>query len=148
MHSSSSGKSLLYSTGISLEVGTKLSALIILYIHHLKGIFCPSHHKIYSFPAWPHPSILYIILYSLWVQLVTLSKYIHVTFCFEVFIETNLMVKSEFNLVFWFESYNIFCYEKKWAHRCHLSPLIVVASASAKSLRYCAIFSGQERIQD
>jgi hypothetical protein len=31
-----------------------------------------------------------------------------VTYCFEVFIETNLMVQSEFNLVFWFGSYNIF----------------------------------------
>jgi hypothetical protein len=33
----------------------RLSALIILYIHHLKGIFRPSHHKIYSFPASIHP---------------------------------------------------------------------------------------------
>jgi hypothetical protein len=31
-----------------------------------------------------------------------------VTSYFEVFIETNLMVQSEFNLVFLFESYNIF----------------------------------------
>jgi hypothetical protein len=31
-----------------------------------------------------------------------------VTSCFEVFIETDLMVQSEFNLVFWFVSYNIF----------------------------------------
>jgi hypothetical protein len=37
-----------------------------------------------------------------------LSKYIHVTSCFEVFITTNLMVQSEFNLVLWFVSYNIF----------------------------------------
>jgi hypothetical protein len=44
----------------------------------------------------------------LWGSLVTLSKYIHVTSCFEVFIETNLMVQSEFNLVFLFASYNIF----------------------------------------
>jgi hypothetical protein len=41
---------------------TRLSALMDLYIHHLKGIFYHSHHKIYSFP---HPFILYIILYSL-----------------------------------------------------------------------------------
>jgi hypothetical protein len=68
-----------------------------LYIHPLKGIFHPSHHKIYSFL---HSSILYIILYPLWGPLVTLSKYIHVTFCFEVFIETNLMIQLEFNLVF------------------------------------------------
>jgi hypothetical protein len=40
-----------------------------------------------------------------------LSKYIHVTSCFEVFIETNLMVQSEFNLVLWFASYNIFLVE-------------------------------------
>jgi hypothetical protein len=40
----------------------------------------------------PHPFILYIILYLLWGPLITLSKYIHVTSCYEVFIETNLMV--------------------------------------------------------
>jgi hypothetical protein len=62
----------------------------------LKGIFYPSHHKIYSFPA----PILYIIIYPLWGLLVTLSKYIHVTSCFKVFIETNLIVQSEFNFVF------------------------------------------------
>jgi hypothetical protein len=31
-----------------------------------------------------------------------------VAFSFEEFIETNLMVQSEFNLAFWFVSYNIF----------------------------------------
>jgi hypothetical protein len=31
-----------------------------------------------------------------------------VTSCFEVSIETNLMMQSEFNLFFWFVSYNIF----------------------------------------
>jgi hypothetical protein len=31
-----------------------------------------------------------------------------VRFSFEEFIETNLMVQSEFNLVFWFVTYNIF----------------------------------------
>jgi hypothetical protein len=32
-----------------------------------------------------------------------------VTSCFEVFIKTNLMIQSEFNLgFFWFRSYNIF----------------------------------------
>jgi hypothetical protein len=41
-------------------------------------------------------------------SLVTLSKYIHVTSCFEVSIATNLMVQSEFNLVLWFVSYNTF----------------------------------------
>jgi hypothetical protein len=56
----------------------------------------------------PHPSILYIILYPLWDPLVTLSKYIHVTSYFEVFIETNLMVQSKFNLVLWFVIYKVF----------------------------------------
>jgi hypothetical protein len=74
-----------------------LDCPIILYIRPLKEIFRPNHHKIYSFP---YPSILYIILYPPWDPLVTLSKYIYVTSCFEVFIETNLMVQSEFNLVF------------------------------------------------
>jgi hypothetical protein len=81
----------------------RLSALVILYIHPLKGIFRPTKYTVF-----PYPSILYIILYLLWDPLVTLSKYIHVTSCFEVFIETNLMVQSKFNLVFWFESYSIF----------------------------------------
>jgi hypothetical protein len=76
-----------------------------LYIHPLKGIFYSSHHKIYGFPASIHP--LYHHLSTVG-PLITLSKYIHVISCFEVFIETNLMVQSEFNLVFWFVSYNIF----------------------------------------
>jgi hypothetical protein len=61
----------------------------------------------------PHPSILYIILYPLyplWDTLITLSKYIHVWYNFEGFIETNLMVQSEFNLNFWFVSYSIFSF--------------------------------------
>jgi hypothetical protein len=33
----------------------RLSALIDLYIYPLKGIFHPSHHKIYSFSASIHP---------------------------------------------------------------------------------------------
>jgi hypothetical protein len=45
-----------------------------------------------KYTVFSHPSILYIILYPLWGQFVTLSKYIHVISCFEVFIETNLMV--------------------------------------------------------
>jgi hypothetical protein len=48
----------------------------------------------------PHSSILYIIIYLLWSSLITLSKYIHVRFSFEGFIETNLMVQSKFNLGF------------------------------------------------
>jgi hypothetical protein len=42
--------------------------------------------------------------------------------CFEEFIKTNLMVQSEFNLMFWFVSYNIFFVtENKWGPS--LSPL-------------------------
>jgi hypothetical protein len=37
-----------------------------------------------------------------------------VTSCFEVFIETNLMVQSEFNLIVWFVSYSIFSSLNKW----------------------------------
>jgi hypothetical protein len=33
---------------------------------------------------------------------------------FEAFIETKLMVQSEFNLIFWFVSYNIFLMKKSW----------------------------------
>jgi hypothetical protein len=83
----------------------RLPALMNLYIHSLKGIFHPSHHKIYSFPAFIPP------LYhppSTVGSLVTLSKYIHVRSSFEEFIKTNLMVHSEFNFVFLFVSYNIF----------------------------------------
>jgi hypothetical protein len=53
------------------------------------------------------------MFYPLWGPLVTLSKYIHVRSSFKVFIETDLMVQSKFNLVFWFVSYNIFYMEKK-----------------------------------
>jgi hypothetical protein len=53
-----------------------------------------------------------------WGPLITLSKYIHVRSSFEEFIETNLMVQSEFNLVFWFVSYNIFSSLNKWGLRC------------------------------
>jgi hypothetical protein len=66
----------------------RLSALMDLYIHPLKGIFHPSHRKIYSFPAFIHP--LYHPLSTVG-PLVTLFKYIHMTSCFEEFIETNLM---------------------------------------------------------
>jgi hypothetical protein len=83
----------------------RLSALFNLYIYSLKRIFHSSHHKIYSFSALIHS--LYHTLSTVGL-LVTLSKYIHVTSCFEVFIEMNLMVQSKFNLVFWFVSYNIF----------------------------------------
>jgi hypothetical protein len=46
---------------------------------------------------------LYLILYTnyqQWGPLVSLSKYIHVRSSFEGFIKTNLMVQSEFNLIF------------------------------------------------
>jgi hypothetical protein len=59
----------------------------------------------------PHPFILYIILYPLyllWDPFITLSKYIHAWSSFEGFIETNLMMKLKFNLDFWFISYSIF----------------------------------------
>jgi hypothetical protein len=56
----------------------------------------------------PHSSIVYIIIHLLYSPLITLSKYIHMGSSFEEFIETNLIVQSEFNLVFWFMSYNIF----------------------------------------
>jgi hypothetical protein len=81
--------------------------------------FFPLYHFL------PHSSILYIILYPLWGPLVTLSKYIHVRSSFEAFTETNLMVQSEFNLVFLFVSYNIFLvYWINGAHWLHvLSPL-------------------------
>jgi hypothetical protein len=74
----------------------RLSALMHLYIHPLKEYFILVTTK---YTVFPHPSILYIILYPLWGPLVTLSKYIHMTSCFEVFIKTNLMVQSKFNLV-------------------------------------------------
>jgi hypothetical protein len=66
-------------------------ALFYFYIHPLKEIFHSSRHKIYSFSA-----LIYSLYHTLSIvdPLVTLSKYIHVTSCFEVFIETNLMVQS------------------------------------------------------
>jgi hypothetical protein len=84
----------------------RLSALIILYFHPLY-IWLSRFSPLYSFLL--HPSILYIILYPMWGPLVTLSKYIHVRSSFEELIKTNLMVQSEFNLGFWFVSYNISC---------------------------------------
>jgi hypothetical protein len=86
---------------LNMPVLAPLAALMDLYIHPLKVIFYPSYHKIYSFLASIHPL-------STVGPLVTLSKYIHVTSCFKVFITTNLMVQSKFNLVFWLVSYNIF----------------------------------------
>jgi hypothetical protein len=49
---------------------------------------------------------------------------------FEEFIETNLMVQSEFNLVSWFVSYNIFSSFNKWGpHWILLSLLLSHARA-------------------
>jgi hypothetical protein len=89
----------------------RLPALMELYIHPLYVLVSKIFSSILNSPAPIHP--LYI-LYPLWDPLVTLSKYIHVWFSFEGFIETNLTVKSKFNLDFWFVSYNIFYYGKKW----------------------------------
>jgi hypothetical protein len=94
----------------------RLPALMNLYIHPLYVLVSKILSSILNSPARPHPSILYIILYPLyplyplWNPLVTLSKNIHVWSIFEWFIETNLMVKSKFNLDFWFVSYSIFSF--------------------------------------
>jgi hypothetical protein len=58
-----------------------------------------------------------------------------VTSYFEVFIETNLMVQSKFNLVFWFVSYNIFLVVKL------VGPALVVLSLLLSLTRVC----GQQR---
>jgi hypothetical protein len=52
--------------------------------------------------------------------------------CFEEFIETNLTVQSEFNLIFWFVTYNVFFYKKKWDPL--LSPLSPLSSPQLSSL--------------
>jgi hypothetical protein len=79
----------------------------------------------------PYPSILYIILYPLWGPLVTLSKYIHVTSCFKVFIETNLMVQSEFNLIFCLRVITFFLKEI-------MGPAVHALSLRAAYVRYTA----------
>jgi hypothetical protein len=76
-----------------------------LYIYPLYILVIKILSFISNSPALIHP--LYHPL-STMDPLVTLSKYIHVRSCFEKFIETNLMMQSEFNLVFWFVSYIIF----------------------------------------
>jgi hypothetical protein len=76
-----------------------------LYIHYLYILGIKILSSVLNFSAPIHP--LYHPLFTV-SSLITLSKYIHVRSCFEVFIETNLMVQSEFNLGFWFVSYNIF----------------------------------------
>jgi hypothetical protein len=69
---------------ILLSPSLRLSALIDLYIHPLYILVIKILLSILNSPV--------SILYPLWSSLVTLSKYIPVTSCFEVFIETNLMV--------------------------------------------------------
>jgi hypothetical protein len=78
------------------------SSIFILYTSWSSRFF-----SLYLF--LPHSSILYIIIYPLWGLLIILSKYIHVRSSFEEFIEINSIVQLEFNLNFWFLSYNIFC---------------------------------------
>jgi hypothetical protein len=75
------GQYLLNKTKVVLFIGLK-------FFQHLNKALILSYS-----------SILYIILYPLWGSLITLFKYIYMTSCFEVFIETNLMVQSKFNLV-------------------------------------------------
>jgi hypothetical protein len=90
----------------------------------------------------PHLFIVYIILHLLYSPLITLSKYIHMGSSFEEFIETNLMVQSEFNLVFWFISYNIFYIEKCWTRFPRLS---LSCPSLARTLCSAACFLGQCR---
>jgi hypothetical protein len=83
----------------------RLFALMNLYIHPLYVLVIKILSFISNSPALIHP--LYHPLSTVG-PLVTLYKYIHVRSCFQKFIETNLMVQSKFNLVFWFVSYIIF----------------------------------------
>jgi hypothetical protein len=78
---------------------------MILYFHHLYILVIKILSSIIISPAPIHP--LYHPLFTVG-PLITLSKYIHVRSSFEEFIETNLIVQSEFNLSFWFMSYNFF----------------------------------------
>jgi hypothetical protein len=96
--------------GFNLPVPTWLATLGYPHSWYSKFILYTSCSSRFSplYLILPHPTILYIIIYLLWGSLVTLSKYIHVRSSFEGFIETNLTVQSEFNLIFWFVSYNIF----------------------------------------
>jgi hypothetical protein len=81
-----------------------------LYIHPLYVLVSKILSSILNSPAPIHPLYHPLSLYPLWDPLVTLSKYIHVWSSFKGFIETNLMVKSKFNLDFWFVSYSIFSF--------------------------------------
>jgi hypothetical protein len=75
----------------------RLSALMILYFHPLYILVIKILSSIIISPTLIHP--LYHPLFTVG-PLVTLSKYIYVRSSFEEFIETNLMVQSEFNLGF------------------------------------------------
>jgi hypothetical protein len=58
------------------------------------------------------------------------------TSCFEVFIEMNLMVQLEFNLNFWFISYNIFLLvEVVGPATACLSPLLSLTLAGRQQRR-------------
>jgi hypothetical protein len=50
---------------------------------------------------------------------------------FEEFIETNLMVQSEFNLIFWFMSYNIF-FVKQVGPALHVTSLLSLPPARTR----------------
>jgi hypothetical protein len=79
-----------------LEVALRLSALMDLYIHPLYCLVIKILSSILIYPVSIHH--LYHPLSTVG-PLVTLSKYIHVRSSFEEFIETNLMVQLEFNLI-------------------------------------------------
>jgi hypothetical protein len=66
-----------------------------------------------------------------------------VTSCFKVFIATNLMVQSEFNLSFWFMSYNFFSFiELVGPARTSELSLLHLSSAHAGEEGYHAKNSG------
>jgi hypothetical protein len=86
----------------------RLPTLMNLYIHPLYVLVSKILSSILNSPSPIHPLYHIYPLYPLWDPLVALSKYIHVWSSFQGFIETNLMVKSKFNLNFCFVSYIIF----------------------------------------
>jgi hypothetical protein len=63
---------------------------------------------------------------------------------FEEFIKTNLMVQSEFNLVFWFVSYNIFSSLNKWGPHWYVLSLLLSHARVGSSV----VEVGQRRIAD
>jgi hypothetical protein len=77
-----------------------LSALMDLYIHPLYVLVSKILLSILNSSAPIHPLYYPLSTLSTMGPTVTLSKYIHVWSSFEGFIETNLMVRSKFNLDF------------------------------------------------